>query len=286
MWSPHEPKKTLLRTLRIHSIVTPTSSGNDLLPLLWAVQKRGVSIAFLPYVHRVDAAVKYAEHFNCSVVRFSSTKQSNNSAATCVVCSYEVAGNDFVVHGMLALLVQSWPDYFRELPVGMRVTGSSFQLFYTFDGLTMWPRVFTKKDCEWHNTKSIKFALSTLPRCWSATACTRTRSSAGAKMLETGASSVNWHALESRDGLKPFLHCFRKIEIMRNGSRAEFFGSRSGMAEPHHVTVICQGAPNKLKEDELREACKSLQDAGTAYDVLSTESGYLLVFTNFLVRIL
>jgi hypothetical protein len=46
------------------------------------------------------------------------------------------------------------------------------------------------------------------------------------------------------------------------------------MAEPHHVTVICQGAPNKLKEDELREACKSLQDAGTAYDVLSTESGY------------
>jgi hypothetical protein len=73
------------------AIVTPTSSGKDLLPLLWAVKKRGVSILFVPYVHLADAAIKYAEDFRCSVERFSSTKQTNNSAATCVICSYEVA---------------------------------------------------------------------------------------------------------------------------------------------------------------------------------------------------
>ena len=31
------------------------------------------------------------------------------------------ASDDFVVHGMLALLVQSWPHYFRDLPIGIRV---------------------------------------------------------------------------------------------------------------------------------------------------------------------
>jgi hypothetical protein len=78
------------------AIVTPTSSGKDLLPLMWAVKKRGVSILFLPYVHLADAAVTYAEKFNCVVERFANTKQTNNSAATCVVCSYEVADQVYV----------------------------------------------------------------------------------------------------------------------------------------------------------------------------------------------
>jgi hypothetical protein len=49
------------------AIVNPTSSGKDLLPLLWAIMKQGVSIAFVPYVHLADAAVKYAKEFSCSV---------------------------------------------------------------------------------------------------------------------------------------------------------------------------------------------------------------------------
>jgi hypothetical protein len=73
------------------AIVTPTSSGKDLLPLLWAVKKRGVSVVFVPYVHLTDAAVKYAEDFQCSVERFSSARRVHNSAATCVVCPYEHA---------------------------------------------------------------------------------------------------------------------------------------------------------------------------------------------------
>jgi hypothetical protein len=73
------------------AIVTPTSSGKDLLSLLWAVKKRGVSIVFVPYVHLYDAAIKYAEQFNCTVEKYGDTKRSNNSAATCVVCPYESA---------------------------------------------------------------------------------------------------------------------------------------------------------------------------------------------------
>jgi hypothetical protein len=62
-----------------------------------------------------------------------------------------VAGDDFVVHGMLALLVQSWPRYFRELPIGMRVADSCYNVFYTFNGLHSWPKIFSEKRGEKHN---------------------------------------------------------------------------------------------------------------------------------------
>ena len=61
-----------------------------------------------------------------------------------------VAGDDFVVHGMLALLVQSWPRYFRELPIGMRVADSCYNVFYTFNGLHSWPRIYSEKRGETH----------------------------------------------------------------------------------------------------------------------------------------
>ena len=43
--------------------------------------------------------------------------------------AHPAVSDAFVVHGMLALLVQSWPHYFRDLPIGMRVEGSKFQIF-------------------------------------------------------------------------------------------------------------------------------------------------------------
>jgi hypothetical protein len=73
------------------AIVTPTSSGKDLIPLLWAVKKQGVAVVFVPYVHLTDAADKYAADFNCTVERFSSARTVHNSAATCVVIPYEHA---------------------------------------------------------------------------------------------------------------------------------------------------------------------------------------------------
>jgi hypothetical protein len=85
------------------AIVTPTSTGKDLLPFLWAVQQTGVSILFVPYVHLLDEAFAYAAKYICSVETLADTKQTNNSAATCVVCSYEVA--DKVLYFVVYLFV-------------------------------------------------------------------------------------------------------------------------------------------------------------------------------------
>ncbi len=49
--------------------------------------------------------------------------------------------DNFVVDGIKAMMVQSWPSYCRDLPVGMRVDGSRFSLLYTVDGLHDEPRV-------------------------------------------------------------------------------------------------------------------------------------------------
>jgi hypothetical protein len=77
-------------------------------------------------------------------------------------------------------------------------------------------------------------------------------------------------------------HCRESHAGRKSGSKSingrlikglTFFNAIS-MAEPDHVTIIRQGAPNKQKEEDLQEACKSLEEAGIAYDVLSTESGY------------
>ncbi len=46
------------------------------------------------------------------------------------------------------------------------------------------------------------------------------------------------------------------------------------MNKPDHVTVLREGAPNKDKENALREACKALRDANIPYDIVSTPSGY------------
>ena len=72
-------------------------------------------------------------------------------------------------------------------------------------------------------------------------------------------------------------HAGRKAGSKSINGRLEkgltFFNSIS-MAEPDHVTIIRKGAPNTQKEAELRDACQSLEEAGIAYDVLSTDSGY------------
>jgi hypothetical protein len=51
---------------------------------------------------------------------------------------------------LFADVVQSWPHYFRDLPIGIRVQDSKFQLFFTFDGLALWPRIEATKRGETH----------------------------------------------------------------------------------------------------------------------------------------
>ncbi len=73
------------------AIVTPTSSGKELLPFVWAKTKRKVAIHFVPYTHLAIGARECAAKFNFTVEMFSDAKLTNNSAANVVVCAYEQA---------------------------------------------------------------------------------------------------------------------------------------------------------------------------------------------------
>ncbi len=57
---------------------------------------------------------------------------------------------EFVVDGIMSMIVQSWPSYCRDLPVGMRVNGSRYALLYNFDGLSQWPRINIRRNGEDH----------------------------------------------------------------------------------------------------------------------------------------
>jgi hypothetical protein len=57
---------------------------------------------------------------------------------------------EFVVDGIMSMIVQSWPSYCRDLPVGMRVNGSQYLPLYTYNGLAMWPRIKFSQNGENH----------------------------------------------------------------------------------------------------------------------------------------
>lgn len=67
------------------AIVTPTSSGKDLLPLAWAVFRSQVAVMFAPFKHLQDEA--YANRFHCVSEVFH--KGMENTAAHLLICAYE-----------------------------------------------------------------------------------------------------------------------------------------------------------------------------------------------------
>jgi hypothetical protein len=73
------------------AIVTPTGSGKDMLPLVWARMHKAVSIIYVPYKHLVETVQQDARKKGFRVEKFVDVKGTNNSNADAVVCAYEHA---------------------------------------------------------------------------------------------------------------------------------------------------------------------------------------------------
>jgi hypothetical protein len=73
------------------AVVTPTGSGKDMLPLVWARMHKAVSILFVPYKHLVETVQQDARKAGFRVDKFADAKGANNSNADAVVCAYEHA---------------------------------------------------------------------------------------------------------------------------------------------------------------------------------------------------
>ena len=68
-------------------IVTPTSSGKDLLPLAWAVARSQVAVMLAPFKHLQDEA--YANKFHCVSEVFHAGME--NTAANLLIVAFENA---------------------------------------------------------------------------------------------------------------------------------------------------------------------------------------------------
>jgi hypothetical protein len=75
------------RKMATVGIVTPTSSGKDLLPLAWAVYRSQVAVMFAPFKHLQDEA--YANKFHC--VSEVCRAGMENTAANLVIVAFENA---------------------------------------------------------------------------------------------------------------------------------------------------------------------------------------------------
>jgi hypothetical protein len=73
------------------AVVTPTGSGKDMLPLVWARMLKAVSIIYVPYKHLVETVQQDALKAGFRVEKFVDVKGTNNSNADAVVCAYEHA---------------------------------------------------------------------------------------------------------------------------------------------------------------------------------------------------
>jgi hypothetical protein len=80
-------------------IVTPTSSGKDLLPLAWAVVRNQVAVMFAPFKHLQDEA--YANKFHCVSEVFH--KGMENTAANLLICAYE--NSEFVSNAIKFIML-------------------------------------------------------------------------------------------------------------------------------------------------------------------------------------
>lgn len=78
-------------------IVTPTSSGKDMLPLALAVFRRQVSVMFVPFKHLYDKT--YADNVGCVSEVFRTGVE--NTAANLLMCAYE---NSALVNSLLDLI--------------------------------------------------------------------------------------------------------------------------------------------------------------------------------------
>ena len=75
------------RKMATVGIVTPTSSGKDLLPLAWAVFRSQVAVMFAPFKHLQDEA--YANKFHC--VSEVCRAGMENTAANLLIVAFENA---------------------------------------------------------------------------------------------------------------------------------------------------------------------------------------------------
>jgi hypothetical protein len=73
------------------AVITPTSSGKDLLPLALARALKGTSVMFVPFTHLVESAVAYTRDIGGVAETFDTARVHAMSAADVVICSFEHA---------------------------------------------------------------------------------------------------------------------------------------------------------------------------------------------------